>query len=119
MASVEPTEDATHGNDGLLWFLAGIAAGALAVILAIASIGSGHGDYVAARIFFPYSLLLTMPLETNSLPIILALVQFPLYGALMGLASSRRRSEGVGAILALLHVAAIVATFYLMEGGDF
>ena len=78
---------------------------------AILSGGSGHGDYAAARALFPLPMLLTLaegsvgPFSGGS-----ALLQFPLYGALLGWSRTHRR---FGALIAaaLLHLAAAVACF--------
>jgi hypothetical protein len=54
----------------------GILATIPAVALAVASGGAGHGEYVAARLFFPYTMLLTVQTHYISLPlIIIALLQ--------------------------------------------
>ena len=53
---------------------------------AIASGGAGHGDYLLAKILFPYSMLFTrLTGGVITYPLMgLALVQFPLYGFLAG-----------------------------------
>jgi hypothetical protein len=95
--------------------LAGVALGTLielpALLVAIASSGAGHGDYVAARALFPLSMLLTL-LE-GSIGVFsggLALLQFPLYGALLGWARWRR-SYGAVILVASLHLVAAIACF--------
>lgn len=76
---------------------------------AVLSGGAGHGGYAAARALFPLPMLLTL-VEGSIGPVSggLALVQFPLYGALLGW-SRARRSRGPVIALASLHVAAAVA----------
>src|SRR5215472_14499995 len=80
----------------------------LAALLAIASAGAGHGNYLFARVLFPYTMLLTrLTDDTVTLPlIVLGLAQFPLYGAVVGLAASTGR---VG--LTLAHLGAVVLCF--------
>lgn len=96
----------------------GLAAGLLAtvpaVVLAVASGGAGHGHYSLARLFYPYTMLLTRLAGDSITPplVALALAQFPLYGAAIGLASPRKRLLGtiVGTI-STVHVMACCACF--------
>jgi hypothetical protein len=98
--------------------ITGVAVGAMitppAMFLAAASGGAGHGRYVLARLLYPYSMLLTrLASDTISTPLIaLALAQFPLYGAIIGLEFSRPRSRGT-------LVCAIVACHLLVAGACF
>ena len=66
----------------LAGFLIGVAITPLALLAAISSADAGHGDFLLAKILFPYSLLLTrMTGDMINYPSIgLALLQFPLYG---------------------------------------
>jgi hypothetical protein len=95
--------------------LLGIAFGAFvevpALFVAIISAGAGHGDYVAARILFPFSMLLTLVEGSiGTLAAITGLLQFPAYGALLGW-SIWRESYGAIIVVASLHVAAAVICF--------
>src|SRR5437762_12570031 len=57
----------------------------LALFAAFASAGAGHGDYVAARILFPWSMLLTLiEGRIGAVPLSVGLLQFPVYGGLLG-----------------------------------
>jgi len=79
-----------------------------AALLTIASAGAGHGNYLFARVLFPYTMLLTrLTDDTVTLPlIVLGLAQFPLYGAVVGLAASTGRT-----VLTLAHLGAVVLCF--------
>ena len=69
----------------LTWLLIGVVITPFAVGAAIASGGGGNGDYLFAKLLFPYSMLLTSLTGTITYPLIgLALVQFPLYGLAAG-----------------------------------
>ena len=75
--------------------LIGFGLGALvavpALLAAFISAGVGHGDYVAARALFPASMLLTLVEGSiGQLSITVGLLQFPIYGALLGWAKVRR-----------------------------
>jgi len=82
-----------------------------AILAAIMSGGAGHGSYVAARVLFPFSMLLTR-LEGEIGPIAMGagLLQFPLYGALVGRAVASK-SERAVLFTAAAHVVAVLACF--------
>ena len=104
-----------NARNAVFAILLGIAFGAfveaLALFLAIVSGGAGHGDYVAARLLFPFSMLLTLVEGSiGTLATITGLLQFPAYGTLLGWSIWR---ESYGAIIAVasLQVAAAVICF--------
>lgn len=81
---------------------AGIGAGAglaltfPAIGLAVLSAGAGHGTTLFARILLPFALLLT-PLTGGAIGVpsmVLAVVQMPIEGALIGAALAARRPLG-------------------------
>jgi hypothetical protein len=77
------------------------------IVLAVFSAGAGHGTYLFARLFFPYSMLLT-PLTGGSIAapsIILAFLQLPVECALIGLALASKRPLLAGAVVAAHAVA--------------
>lgn len=93
----------------------GIALGALlelpTLVAAVASGGAGHGQYIAARMLFPFPMLMTLiEGEIGPLSIIAALLQFPAYGGLIGWAAARRTYFPVK-FVAALHILAIVICF--------
>ena len=77
--------------------------------LAFLSAGGGDGDYILARLLFPFPLLATL-LPGVVIPIALAFSQFPAYGALVGYARSRDAKWYVGAA-GILHLVAVAVTF--------
>jgi hypothetical protein len=91
----------------------GVLVTPVAVFLAVASGGAGHGHYEFARLFFPYTMLLTrLPDDTITLPLmVLALAQFPLYGAIIGLAASKARTALAVILLLSVHTVAVVLCF--------
>lgn len=82
--------------------LVGAAITLPAMFIAVVSSGAGHGDYGAARLLFPYSMLLTLITgdTIGVLSIVVALIQFPLYGLVIG-AGMRDRRWRIAAILML------------------
>lgn len=108
----EPIDRATHLT---FWVLTGAILGAALVIpallIAIASAGAGHGDYVAARALFPIPMLFTnIEGEIGIFSGGLALLQFPIYGMLFGWIFWRS-SYVAGFLLAAAHTAAAAACF--------
>jgi|SRR5580698_6835202 hypothetical protein len=97
--------------------IAGVGLGALiapiALILAIASGGAGHGHYEFARLFFPYTMLLTrFTGDAITLPlIILALAQFPLYGGIIGLCRGAIRAASAAILIFVAHAVAAAGCF--------
>ncbi len=95
---------------GLVGFWLGVAATVPAAGLAVASGGLGHGDYLMARLLYPYTMILwersggdlTGPL------IALALAQLPAYGLALGAAyADKRARRPLGAAMILSHLAAV------------
>jgi hypothetical protein len=82
------------------------------VIVAMISGGAGHGDYVAARVLFPASMLLTL-IEGDTigpLSIGVGLLQFPIYGVLLAWSLVRQNHLPV-VVVASLHLIAAIACF--------
>lgn len=83
-----------------------------ACMLAIASAGAGHGNYVSAKALFPYSFLFSKLAGSTLTPFFLglAVVQYPIYGALFGFFVSRRVLTLPLAVVAA-HVLAVAICF--------
>jgi hypothetical protein len=82
------------------------------LFLGLFSSGSGHGDYFLAKILFPYTLLSTAAFHsiTQSF-LLLAIVQYPVYGLLTGIANLYRKLLICGLGLAVVHTVTVVASF--------
>jgi hypothetical protein len=86
----------------------------VALLLGIASAGAGHGNYFWAKILFPYTMLSTFLFESITAPfILLAIVQFPLYGFLLAFASGRKRLGSLAIGLAVAHILAAALCLFL------
>jgi hypothetical protein len=83
----------------------------VALLLALASGGMGHGHYGLAKTLFPLPMLLTFNGPIETFQILLASLQFPLYGFLAGIPMHRRR---ILAATAVLHLVLIPPTFLLL-----
>tara|TARA_R110002124_G_scaffold115746_5_gene271729 strand:- start:357 stop:650 length:294 start_codon:yes stop_codon:yes gene_type:complete len=56
----------------------------LCVIVTIFFAGGGHGTYIPAKVVFPFTMLLTkLNNEINLIGIFLALIQIPIYSAIL------------------------------------
>jgi hypothetical protein len=81
------------------------------------SAAAGHGNYFMAKLLFPFTMLSTVILETITVPFILvAFLQFPIYGAVLGWMN--RRSDMKYALLSLLILHLGAAACCLFFVGD-
>jgi uncharacterized membrane protein YqjE len=88
----------------------------LFILGGIASAGAGHGNYVLAKVFFPFTMLSTILFGSIITPFIaLAIVQFPLYGLLIGTANEKRRLAPYAIGLVTIHALAVVTCFLLVR----
>jgi hypothetical protein len=87
--------------------------------VAIASAGGGHSHYLGAKILFPFALLSARIFGSVFAPLILlALVQFPLYGLMLGNANLKRQFLPCIASLLAIHTLAVAACF-IFPGENF
>lgn len=89
----------------------GAVIAAPAILAAILSGGAGHGSYIAARVLFPFSMLLTW-LEGSIGPVAMGvgLLQFPLYGAMIARALALKTYRDFF-LLTAAHLVAALACF--------
>jgi hypothetical protein len=88
----------------------------LTLFLSVASAGAGHGDYFLAKILFPYTMISTLFFQSITIPfVILAVIQFPLYGFLLAMSGKGKRMILRMIGLAVLHVLAIMTCFMIVN----
>jgi len=99
--------------------IASVVTTPVCLVLALASAGAGHGDYVLARILFPYTMLAALFFKEITTPLMfLAIAQFPLYGVALGGAARGERWGRFGKTLLLLLAAhALAAAVCFMDLG--
>jgi hypothetical protein len=86
------------------------------LFLGLVSGGAGHGDYVLARILFPFTMLSTRIFGSIVTPfILLAIIQFPLYGLVLGTANVRRKMLVSSAGLLVLHSISAALCFFVVD----
>jgi hypothetical protein len=78
-----------------------------AFLVGAASVGAGPGNYMPAVLLFPFSMLLTAAIGFSWIPFMLiAVVQFPLYGLALGYANERGHLFGRAFVLIAIHALA-------------
>ena len=83
------------------------------LLLGVGSGGAGHGDYRLAMMLFPYTMLSTFVFDSITVPfIVLAIIQFPLYGVTLGYANQRGRFGWVAILLAIVRVKQSACSLY-------
>src|SRR5438067_468792 len=101
----------------------GVGLGVVSAIPTVAgsiwAAGAGHGSYLPAVVLFPFTMLSTLITTTISpFGMALALLQFPIYGFVIGKAPVELRLR-LGAALAVIHCACVVAGLAVLKGGAF
>ncbi len=82
--------------------------------LGLMSAGAGHGDCFLAKILFPYTLLAwQLSFSSRNFFFVVAIIQYPAYGVLTGVANLYRKSLVLGVGLTLAHIAAVAASLYV------
>jgi hypothetical protein len=85
------------------------------LFIGLASAGAGHGNYFLAKVFFPFTMVSTVPFGSiTSRFVVLGVLQYPLYGLLVGMANLMRKAAVVGIALAIIHTLAVVACLILI-----
>lgn len=93
-------------------FVASLVATPVFLLLGIGSAGAGHGDYVLARILFPYTMLSAILFDVIAVPfIVLAVAQFPFYGIALGAAARRGQFLAALCLILAAHVVAAIICF--------
>jgi hypothetical protein len=103
-------------NDRATWLtipiIVGIVLGVLLGFVSFLATAGGHGTYVPAALFFPAPLLLSIALNAISKPaLFVAAAQWPLYGAVVGLAARRGYPREAIICLTVVHALLTMACF--------
>ena len=86
------------------------------LLLGVISAGAGHGNYLQAKLFFPITMLSALPFQRITDPfIVLAIVQYPFYGVILGFANLRRRLAITAIELAIFHLTLAVAALVFVN----
>jgi hypothetical protein len=80
----------------------------ISLFVGIASGGAGHGNYLAAKVLFPFTMLSIRAFGSITAPfVILAIIQFPLYGVIVG--SANRKGKLLPYVIAVVVVHTLAA----------
>jgi hypothetical protein len=84
-------------------------------LIGFASAGAGHGNYFYAKLLFPFTMLSTMFSTGITAPfLIVGILQFPVYGVLLGF-MNRKTALIPGLVgLATLHIGAAIMCLLLI-----
>jgi hypothetical protein len=94
--------------------------GVLALVLSGVAAAGGHGSYDAAKLLFPFTMLVAGPTGTISGPALaIALAQYPLYGWLISRAKAQGSKRHAMFFLAMLHCVAVYACGAAILDGSF
>ena len=98
--------------------IGGLIGGAVALValfLALIATEAGHGNYGLVIALFPISLLAVIDGTITPTTLILACVQFPLYGIVIGYCAMRKRAWVGAGIVVLVHIVAIAVCFSTLQ----
>ena len=94
------------------FFTAGLLACPVIILIAVVWNGGDHGNYVAARLLLPFACLAIGEYSAAAwIASILAVIEWPVYGAIVDMAG--RRSWAIGALV-FVHIG---FTVWLFTGG--
>ena len=89
----------------------------ICLFLGMASSGMGHGDYFLAKLLFPFTMILAGLSGSITSPLILlAVAQYPLYGAIFGFANERGKLPLATGIVVTIH--ALMAAVCLVTASE-
>ena len=88
----------------------------VAIAVTFVSAAGGHGNYVAAKILFPYSLALTRFTHVITRPLVtVAIAQYPAYALVFLGVGPGRQSRIRWIVLVVVHGAAVLVAFQLAD----
>jgi hypothetical protein len=94
--------------------------GVLCLLAAVFAAGAGHGTYLPAKILFPFAMLAGVFGRSISLPyVVLALLQFPLYGLFLGAVFRSPRFVLCVIILSCAHFAVAAVDIFMPADDSF
>jgi len=81
----------------------------MACLVTLFCAAAGHGSYIPAMLLFPITMISTYPYGSILKPfIVLAMIQFPVYGIILAFAYYKKRLQIIGTYLLIFHALAIM-----------
>lgn len=88
------------------------------ILVASASAGSGHGNFLPVIVLFPFALLLSGALGLGSWYLVtLAVIQFPIYGVLLGQGGVKGHFIATALLLFFIHGGAVAMVLMFADRG--
>ncbi|MCB9383173.1 MAG: hypothetical protein H6509_01055 [Bryobacterales bacterium] len=90
----------------------------MALLLGVGSAGAGHGDYLWAKLLFPMTMASAQFLEEITPPfILLAIIQYPVYGMILGFANRQDQLDHAIVALTAAHLLFVALCFAAPQEG--
>lgn len=94
----------SHAQKIVVTVVMTVAVTIIAALIALQSMRGGHGSYIPAALLFPFALLPAFAIDhADWLLITLALLQFPIYGTVLGRAWLRGRLPRASLVVTIAH----------------
>jgi len=104
----------TNNKDKSTLILAGVLIEVILLIVCVFLAGGGHGTYIPMKIFFPYTMLSTINnTSISGAFIIIAIIQYPIYGIIVQYAKSEKLKRTRFAIISVIHIIAMILALIL------
>lgn len=115
---IKPALRDTSKKEFWISIILGFLVTPLFLFLAASSTGAGYGDYFFAQLLFPYTMLSALLFDSITGPfIVIAFIQYILYGCIIGVAFRSGRENGAVLVIGGIHSAAVILCFFTL--GDF
>jgi hypothetical protein len=86
------------------------------LFLGLLSAGAGHGEYFLAKLLFPFTMLSTVRFHSIKQSfLVLAIIQYPLFGLLLGVANLKRKLLVFALALVSIHACFALAAVAFVD----
>ena len=86
------------------------------LFLAYITVGPmGHGSFFLVKILFPYATFSLLAFENLWPILLLAAIQFPIYGIILSIAEANRASGSKYSILFIIHILVVILCFMFVR----
>ena len=87
----------------------------ICLFMSVISSGGGH-SYFLAKVLFPYTMLSVIFFKSIITPfILLAVIEMPLYGLILGAAKIKDKFLPLAAVTSIAHILAVAACFQFID----
>jgi hypothetical protein len=97
-------------------FYLSLIATPIGLFLAYITVGPmGHGSFSLAKFIFPYAALSLLVFENIWPVLLLASIQFPIYGIILSIFSAKKSLDWIFLSLLILHILAVILCFMFVR----